>query len=231
MPSMKRIVCLANSRKLSGRCIAGKEWQDNRPGKWIRPVSARDSEEISEYERQYEDGSDPRVLDIMAVPLLSHRPRDHQQENWLIDAECCWVKQGVLSWDDLGKLVDSVAPLWNDGHRTNSGCNDKVPLASATSLDNSLRLIHVDRVQVSVFKPGEAFGNPRRRVQAQFSYAERRYALWITDPFYERLYLAKTDGVYEIGENLLTISLGEEFRGAYYKLVAAVIQPDSPVSS
>ncbi len=50
--TLKRIVCLANSRKYSGRCIAGKELlADGRPGRWIRPVSARENEEVSEHER------------------------------------------------------------------------------------------------------------------------------------------------------------------------------------
>ena len=35
MPTVKRIVCLANSRKLTGRCVAGKELlEGNRLGGW-----------------------------------------------------------------------------------------------------------------------------------------------------------------------------------------------------
>lgn len=60
----KRIVCLANSRKLQGRCIAGRELVGGKPAAWIRPVSDREHEEVSECERQYQDGSDPRVLDM-----------------------------------------------------------------------------------------------------------------------------------------------------------------------
>jgi hypothetical protein len=62
MAAVKRIVCLANSRKLSGRCIAGKEFGGNAAGTWIRPVGAREHGEVSEYERQYEDGSDPQKI-------------------------------------------------------------------------------------------------------------------------------------------------------------------------
>ena len=87
MLEVKRVVCLANSRKLSGRCIAGKEIADRRVADWIRPVSSRPSEEVSEHERQYEDGSDPRVLDVVDIPLLGHRPKSFQQENWLLDPE------------------------------------------------------------------------------------------------------------------------------------------------
>ena len=59
MNYMKRIICLANSRKMSGRCVAGFEIGADRIGEWIRPVSDRPSEEISLADRRFKDGSDP----------------------------------------------------------------------------------------------------------------------------------------------------------------------------
>ena len=226
MANVRRIVCLANSRKLNGRCIAGRQWVDGRPGEWLRPVSARVGEEVSEYERQYEDGSDPRVLDVIDVPVLSPCPKDYQTENWVLDPEHYWVKAGRLSWFDLPSLVDPVAPLWLDGNSTYSGINDRIALDAADSVTDSLRLIRVDSLQVRVFRPGEAFGNNKRRVQARFSHADEEYALWVTDPGFERRYLAKLDGDYGIGECYLTISLGEPYQDACYKLVAAIIADD-----
>ena len=95
----------------------------------------------------------------------------------------------------------------------------------ANALDGSLRLVRVDRLTLSVFKPGEAFGNPKRRVQGRFRNDEAAYLLWVTDPGYERTYLAKPDGDHhEIGESFLTVSLGEPHNGACYKLIAAIMQ-------
>ena len=226
MSNVARIVCLANSRKLSGRCIAGREWNDARAGRWIRPVSDRDGQEVSEYERQYEDGSDSQVLDIIDVPVRQPRPKDYQTENWLLDSEYYWEKTGRLSVAQLSRLLDPVAPLWIDGHNTYSGRNDKIPLEVAVSLGDSLRLIRVDGLQLIVFKPGEAFGNNKRRVQGRFSHAGKEYALWVTDPHVERRYLAKLDGSYGVGECYMTISLGEPYQDACYKLIAAVIASD-----
>lgn len=225
--TVKRIVCLANSRKLNGRCIAGKELIHNQPAGWIRPVSAREHEEVSEYERQYQDGSDPRVLDIIDVPLLDPRPKNYQQENWLLDPDSYWARIGRVTGTDLIGLTDPAGPLWINGHHTYNGLNDKIPLALADALKSSLRLVRVDCMTLSVFKPGEAFGNPKRRVQGQFCHDGTEYRLWVTDPGYERAYLARTDGDYAIGETFLTISLGEPHKGASYKLIAAIMSREA----
>ena len=224
MYASKRIVCLANSRKLAGRCVAGREWSGERAGDWIRPVSEREGREVSEYERQYEDGSDPRVLDIIDVPIVRRQIENWQTENWLLDAEWYWRKAGTCSWFDLPALADAPQPLWLDGFHTYNGQNDQIPLQRMAQVSNSLRLIEVDELELGVFAPGEAFGNRKRRVQGRFGHAGRQYALWVTDPVCERRYLAKLDGDYRLGRCFLTISLGEPFQEHCYKLIAAVIE-------
>ena len=224
MPHVKRILCLANSRKLSGRCIAGREFDGLEAGPWIRPVSDREHEEVSEYERRYQDGSDPQVLDVINIPLLEPRPGGYQVENWLLDPEYYWEKAGQLSRAELARFVEPPGTLWIDGHSTMAGRNDKIPLKLLSGVESSLRLIHVDALTLTVFAPGAAFGNPKRRVQGRFAHAGHDYALWVTEPSFERKYLAQPDGSYEIGECCLTISLGEPFRDACSKLIAAVIE-------
>lgn len=224
MPVIKRMVCLANSRKLTGRCIAGREVDGSEPRGWVRPVSARQHQEVSERERQYEDGSDPAVLDIIDVPLLRSVPETFQQENWLLDPERYWVKVGEISWWELASLVDPVEPLWIDGHSTYNGRNDQIPEDVAATLTSSLRLIYVRSLRLRVFAPSASFGDTKRRVQAQFEHAGSRYALWVTDPIYERRFLAQDDGFYDLDECFLTVSLGEPFNGATYKLVATVVE-------
>ena len=61
---------------------------------------------------------------------------------------------------------------------------------------------------------GRGIGNNKRRVQGRFRHAGQEYALWVTDPGWERTYLAKLDGIYDIGECFLTISLGEAYQDA-----------------
>ena len=108
--------------------------------------------------------------------------------------------------------------------------NDRVPLSFANSLNSSLRLIRVDRLQLCVSKPGAGFGNARRRVQGRFRYNGTDYWLRVTDPDYERKYLQHPDGSYSISECFLTVSLGEPYRDPggevhSYKLIAAIIEP------
>lgn len=55
MNYVKRIICLANSRKMSGPCIAGLETEGSQIGSWIRPGSGRPTQEISPSEQGREE--------------------------------------------------------------------------------------------------------------------------------------------------------------------------------
>lgn len=225
-PELKRIICLANSRKTSGRCIAGKEvFPDGSVGGWIRPVSDRPTEEVSEYERQYEYGSDPQVLDVIGIPLKNALPKGFQRENWLLDPNYYWKKIESVDWDDLSVFADNPAALWINGHSTDNGKNDRIPISITNSIESSLYFIRLPALELSVFAPGSNFGNLKRRVQGRFQYRGEDYWVWVTDPRYEREYLQRPNGNYHIGECFLTISLGDEYHGHAYKFIAAIIEP------
>lgn len=225
MANVKRIVCLANSYKHSGRCIAGKEYKDREAGSWVRPVSAREGEEVNEHERQYENGKDPCLLDIVDVPVITAKPKTYQSENWLLNPNPYWVKRGRISWADLAIFVDAPETLWRNGNKTYHGSHDYVPADEADTLACSLYLIRVDRMEISVFLPGEAFGDTRRKVQGNFKYRGVEYGLSITDPAAKRRFLEQGLGEYSLGECYLTISLGERHTdNRCYKLVAAIME-------
>ena len=224
-PSVKRIVCLANSRKNAGRCLAGKELSDDgKPGQWIRPVSNRENEAVSEGERCYADGTDPEVLDIIEVPLLRPEPKGYQQENWLLNPSRQWRKVGRLAWVDLLPLAEPDAPLWTNGFQSRSGENDQVPEDIATAHDTSLRLIRVADLTVTVSEPSRPSAN-HPILRGRFTHCNETYCFRITDPVSERGSVELPYGEYPVGERYLTVSLGEPFEGHAYKLIAAIIRP------
>lgn len=223
----KTIVCLANSRKPpSGRCVAGREMLASGFGDWVRPVSTRPTQEISEEERRYKDGVDPQVLDVIAIPLIKPQPQNHQQENHVIDVDCYWEKKGTVSWSDLQAAVeDPKGPLWLNGYSSSNGENDQIPQSRASKLTRSLYLIRPDVLRLAVASEGGSFGPPRRRVRALFKFFGHRYCLVVTDPQVERDYLRGKDGEFKLDDALLCVSLGESYHGYAYKLAAAVITP------
>jgi hypothetical protein len=225
--TIKRVVCLANSRKYSGRCVAGKELKsDGSSGAWIRPVSHRDSEELSIVDRRYKDESDPQVLDIIDIPLKYPQPKHYQSENWRLVRGHYWVRAGRAKWQDLKRMADDPAELWLNASTAHGDRNDRLSETDAKKLDRSLYLLHNDNLKVRVFAPRAAYENLRRRVQAHFVHRDVSYQMWMTDPVIEKSFRARKDGEYEIGECFLTVSLGEPYNGDCYKLVAAVITPD-----
>lgn len=226
MAYTKTIVCLANSKRSSGWCVAGREVTSSGFGGWIRPVSARSSQEISEKERRYQDGADPRVLDVIAIKMIRPQPQHHQQENHLIDADYYWVKRDTVSWRDVQSAVEDVAgPLWLNEYSSSHGHNDRVPEDRATGMPRSLYLVRPDELTLIVASEGGYYRPRRRRVRARFNLSGHSYCIGVTDPWMERQCLANSDRQTGLDDALLCVSLGGVFHSYAYKLAVAVITP------
>lgn len=221
MNYIKTIVCFANSRKTSGRCIAGKEWNNNVVGSWIRPVSIRFTHEISEEERRYQNGLHPKLLDIINIPCDVSQPVSHQGENHVIDPDYYWVKIGIIRWEDIQIFIDTPPSLWSLGHGSYTGLNNRVALGRENGI--SLHLISVERISLLVGKKAPEYPDSKRAVRGEFVYNGSTYRMDITDPAIEQNYLSQADGRYEVSNPILCISLGDLYDGYFYKLIAGVL--------
>lgn len=88
------ILCLANSRKMGGRCVAGLTGD----GKWIRPVSTDADGKLYQQHYVLDNGTEASVLDVIRLELDSARPAPHQHENWEISGKP-WHYRGRLTGD------------------------------------------------------------------------------------------------------------------------------------
>ncbi len=218
---MHHIICLANSRKLSGHCVAGRTWSSSGAGEWIRPVSNRPKEELSAEERCYQDGAEPAVLDVMDVALLERRPHGHQHENWVVDPLVAWRKLGSLRTDRkvLDPILSPIQSLWSDHQKRSDEKNDRVSEEEARNLGDSLRFIAVDR---AALKYEDRQGPLKPRLV--FNYSGDDYNLSVTDPKYAVPSSGVVPESMELGYSYLTVSLGELWHGDCYKLVASILE-------
>ncbi len=228
----KTIICLANSRKEGGYCLAGKDVTNSN---WIRPVGYTASGELQKKAMiLYEDRlpqwlaklfmffrtnkPQPQLLDIIQIPFEDRQEHSYQSENYLIAKQQIWLKHGTLATENLEKLCDSVLSLWFNGYNSYNGINDRIPVELVNQkITTSLLLIKVKELTILVDRELN-----RLKTRAIFYYNNQQYKLVITDPKIESSYRFK-DG-HKKHNVYLCISLGEPFENFCYKLVAAIIE-------
>ena len=229
--NMRRIVCLANSRKPDGRCVAGKLYAQGKFGAWLRPISIREGEELSEQERLTSKGLEPALLDILELTISKHKPSPHQPENFIINPQQKFKQVGRISAQELLKVIDRPTNLWIMGYQSKTfGKNDLVPPTRISEVSNSLYLINPHSFTIQVVQ-----GTYSLQVRGHFTYLGADYNLRITDPIVEERFIPKGVGEYKIEDVLLTISLAEKLftvasnpsSSGYYKLIAGVIDISS----
>ena len=217
-------VCLANSKKHGGRCLAGKASWRGSFNKWIRPVTDRPTEELQEPEFRLHTGEDARLLDVLEIRLIRDYPNLHQQENFLMNVSVPLKKVRTFTIDEATAIVDKPSDLWGIGHSSSKGINDFVAKNEIEAINNSLYFIRVPNLKIEITDEySQSWHRHQKVFRAGFSIGQNPYKLKITDPHFEEKYREKPLGCYEIEDSLLTISLGEEFNNSYWKLVAGLI--------
>ena len=215
------LLCLANSYKEGGRCVAGLRING---GGWVRPVTTAVGGALLRRQYQMPDRSEPRIFDIIRVGVKHHCPLPHQPENWLMD-ESSWTLLGRGSAGQcrgfLNNWVSRKIELLGDTRIA-------IPVFEFAShpMPWSLQLVRPCDLHWRV-----ELHDGKLKARAGFRLGAMHYNLPFTDPDYHGVLLRRGVGRYSpidmgLGQDadmLLTISLTEPFNGNCYKLVSALV--------
>lgn len=226
----RRIVCLANSRKFGGRCVAGKCLDGDSVGEWMRPVSPKETGELTSKAISVQGGSMPGLGDILSISVDKPAPHDYQMENVFLKSDA-WKKDGVFPPDRLEDLLDWPDTLWRNGFSGWNGVNDRIPVEAVIGdVAQSLFFIRALDVSIHVVKGADGL----KHIRAGFLYHDQNYRLAVTDAAVEEIFMQNDFGVYPLSEErvYLCISLSEPHEGFCYKLAAGVWRmKDRPAQS
>jgi hypothetical protein len=216
----KTIVCLANSYKHGGRCIAGIDIDD---GAWIRLRGKADDGALCACEYALDDGTEPRLLDMIEVELYyALRSRSHP-EDWQI-APTPWHLVGradaTAQWAEMTARKTKATGILRD-HRDRAAAWE----LNYKPLKSSLCLVCPSEIYWWIRED-----KGKRKYRALFHYNYVTYDFALTDPRWLDRLKALPDGIYPHvdfadanTETWFTISLSEPYFGFHYKLVAGVI--------
>jgi len=216
----KTIVCLANSYKHGGRCIAGVSVED---GGWIRLRGESADGTLEPREYVLDDGSEPRLLDVIQVEVhYAVRSKAHPEDWQIAPVQWNLVERPAAEarWAGLTGGKAKSKGILND-HR------DRIAEweLKYKPMRSSLRLVCPSEICWWIKED-----KGKRKYRALFHHNYVTYDFALTDPrWLEHLNLLPT-GIYPHSnfatapaETWLTISLSEPYFGFHYKLVAGVI--------
>ena len=236
------IICLANSLKHGGRCIAGIKTDGSG---WLRPVSGRGDGTLYEEHYTLANGEQPKLFDILQIPCQEAYPSEYHPEDWAITSKK-WQHKGFASIKQLNKLLKKEFNVFNHSRTLLRSQSDRLQLDDLKQdpLNQSLCLIRPENIHWSI--QTDEFSE-KRKFRAIFELQQTEYDLSITDPLWQHQLNQLVDGEYSseaVIENLglenyepenflLTISLSGPIQPKLdqphycFKLIAAVMNRGS----
>ena len=207
-----KFICLANSYKVSGRCLAGIELDaNNNPlivygkPKWIRPVCNTSHGEVPNH-----IATPFQILNIIELDITGNRPEGYQSENVIFN-ENSIKTTGNFDRNLLANLCDNENLIF--------GSKDKaVSHVSIENLDHSLMLVSVNQFELT-----QRVYDDRPKTRLVFTYNDNKYDFPVTDHAFLDRHQNNPDLLKGINKIYLCLSLGVELKGWYYKLIAGII--------
>lgn len=200
----RTIVILAKSVKHHNNCVAGKCVNT---GEWIRPVSTPQGAELTDDQVRYENSYGTfhvKTLQKIEMQFTKHVPLVNQPDNYLI-SDVRWRQRYRIPKNELINHLDHPEDIW--------GKSDHVTfdliINGDINIEQSLYLVKVENLKL--------YKNIFDKRRASFIYNEMQYDLSVTDPNFDKWICNE-----ERFEEILCISLGENFRGKCYKIVATI---------
>lgn len=212
------LLCLANSRREGGRCVAGIDLETD---KWVR-LAKSDGNPFSATEISYKNDESPRPLDKIKIRIIKPKVSYFHPENWIVDKRFRWEKIGQDGLKALSQYTDISTPFLFE---------DPCDCLSAKDLQNnplprSLMLIHKKAV---IFQKTWSEWRRKPQVRAKFKYRGHEYNLVVTDDEWENIFTTRSGPYWNFGDYPfngsfhLVVGIGEDYKGRHYKLVVAVI--------
>ena len=223
----KYFVCLANSYKRGGRCVAGveityssnKQWtivkNDDGTPHWVRPITTN-----THYgEIPTAIANKITLLSVVKLTEVMPNPEGAHTENVKYSTmELCPLvyPQEKLSLDNF---VDNISKIifYNLGKAISA----KMIIVAKYSI----MMVHAENVKAYIDE-----NRDKSKYRMRFSYYGEEYDFPITDPLFLEDFGNRTVSKFIISEAYLVISLGLEFEGWHHKLIAAVIIPNDSVA-
>lgn len=211
-----RFVCLANSFKEGGRCLAGIELDNNNNPiienghpKWIRPICNTPHGEVHIHLVVHLN-----ILDIIEIDVTGYpEVRDYQSENALFRENSIRVL-GRYNSNNLNHLCDNRNLIF--GNRGKAVSEEAIG-----TLSYSLMLINTNQFEVIERTYDD---NPNKpQVRLVFTYNGNQYDLPVTDPVFLHNYQSNPDIMEDVNEIYLSLSLAVVHNHWHSKLVAGII--------
>jgi len=211
-----KLLCLANSYKEGGKCLAGIQLDaQNRPlringrPRWIRPVCATTFGQVPNYLC-----AEAMILDIIEIDNADVCETSYQPENTTFDKDSIRVL-GKLERDILDEICDNEAFTTIFGNKGNTITKETIE-----EVGYSLMFVKITAFQIRQ-KKRQNYKRPQLRLT--FRYRGQVYNFPITDPDFLLKYALNNKILDGINSIYVVLSISVPFNDAYYKLVGTVI--------